>query len=310
MFGSAALEQFGPAAAAAATGAAPAATGAGTAATSAEDAHKAVRALQHMVRKDPACGVDPSAPSHVDAYLALRQHHARINAIQLRGYLETHTSVIQSGSVTSSFWIVPKTRFPQGVPAELQYALVPEHVLQTLSVVGVSLDLKLYHAFERVVPQDKLGLGVQKVKFATGTQAKHIVSEAGTGASSSGFAAPAATGAGHPGFSPAATGALADVVAEPYEKKRKLARHGSDATTASDVEPEAVRLKRTLKTIVDHMRVAAKEGRWASDDDCDTSTVLFWVKECISAATGVKGDNSTKVFAHLVQFLARSRGVG
>ena len=120
---------------------------------------------------------------HVDAYLALRKQHARVNATQLRGYIETHTSVVQSGSVTSSFWIVPKPRFPQGVPAELLYALVPEHVLQSLSVVGVSLDLNAYHAFERVVPQDKLGLGAQKVKFATGTQAKHIVSEAATGAS-------------------------------------------------------------------------------------------------------------------------------
>ena len=79
--------------------------------------------------------------------------------------------------------------------------------------------------------------------------------------------------------------------------------------------PKAACLNRTLKVIVDHMKDAAKEGFWFSDDDCDSSTVAFWVKECVSAATGAKGNNSSaatgaKICAHLVQSLARSRGVG
>ena len=73
----------------------------------------------------------------------------------------------------------------------------------------------------------------------------------------------------------------------------------------SEIDTEAVRLQRTLRVLVEHMREAAHAGRWSSDDKCDTSTVLFWVGECITAATGAKGDSCTNVFAHLVRFLGR-----
>ena len=87
----------------------------------------------------------------------------------------------------------------------------------------------------------------------------------------------------------------------------------SSFMTAEDVNHLVDFIKEHIEGLED--KDAAKEGLWFSDDDCDSSTVAFWVKECVSAATGANGNNSSaatgaKICARLVQSLARSRGVG
>ena len=247
-------------------------------------AELATRALTRLAAKDPT--IEPNNPNHIQAYHALRQTTSRVNAVAFAQFLKSQdTQVVQSAKVTTAFWLVPKVSLPNLGPDIARAVVSKEQLLEQGAPAG-SLDFSEYLVVDQIVPRDKLPLGVTEVRFSLGAvnkykqEAGHAIgpqaAAAATGAQRSENPKPPAP-AVDAGAS-AATGAHA-----PSDRclKRVLSAEPSDVEVANN---DSKRHKMLTKTLIGNAQKACEKKLWWDSDPCNSSTVHFWAKECMTAA--------------------------
>ena len=95
--------------------------------------------------------VDLSNPSHVAAYVSMRQWCQRITGGGLLHHLKNHEKKIGAGAkVKTQFWAVPKVNFPKGLPSVLEDCVVLPDQLQDNELSGGGrIDRDTYYIFDQ-----------------------------------------------------------------------------------------------------------------------------------------------------------------
>ena len=272
--------------------------------------------------------VEPRDPRHIAAFQALRQVNRRITAAAFMTFMDTQqTTVQQSATLTTTFWLCRRADLPQVLPPALADAAVTQEQLQALGAPPGALECIDFEAsilLDQVVQRHMLPRGVQTASFAlaavstygarTETPAAARATEepppspappaqvvgpvAATGAAATGAAATCAAGTGAP---TAATGARS-------LKRNFSAEH--DHGEQDGAINEAKRQKDLLRVLMQNISAAAEKGLWFSSDPCQSNTVHFWAKESMAAATGAECRGASpeamkKVLSGLSRFLTK-----
>ena len=261
---------------------------------------EAVRALKRFA-KSGLTDIDPDNKDHVSSYLTLRATVGRVDGKRLSHYLANKKANIQHGAASEmEYWGVPKTNFPDGLPEDIQEALVAQEDLQEAEVLGGgTFDHELYYIIDKCVPRHRLRKNVRSLKFFTGSVTK-VGANAMSMSTGSERLALDNTDAGDPpqavdppqaaaGTQPQAAAGDSQPQAEPVERKRALVASGSDAPEPEEdkVAKRRRMLSGTLSDLRSAIKGAADSGKWHSNSDWCQDTVHFLVQELMQVLKNI-----------------------
>ena len=95
----------------------------------------------------------------VDAYMQMRSQFSRIDGKRLLSYMDSKKTDLEQGAKAMiSFWAVPKTNFPQGLPADLLDAVsTPEDLAEAEVIGGGTIDYESNFILDMCAPRERLG---------------------------------------------------------------------------------------------------------------------------------------------------------
>ena len=238
--------------------------------------------------------VGPANPSHVDAFLLAKMQSQRVSLKTVLAIIQQQEcSAERSSSQDTSFYLVPRSHFPNGPTTEVKMWMVTKDELdERFEVYDDGTDYDYMYVFSDACPREPLGKWANKLTFklkmarslrvpaaeAVAAVVDHIQEAASSStAKAEGRAADKAASA-NDGGEPAP--------AQPPRSKKNLKRCLS--TTSSDEE------EKTFTEIITQCTEAAAAGRIYSTDHANCHTVHFWATSVARALPSHNGDKDSE----------------
>ena len=95
----------------------------------------------------------------VEAYMQMRSQFDRVDGKHLLAYMASKTTDLEQGAkAVISYWAVPKTNFPQGLPQDLLDAIsTPEDLAGAQVIGGGAIDHGSNFILDMCAPRERLG---------------------------------------------------------------------------------------------------------------------------------------------------------
>ena len=241
--------------------------------------------------------VDPDNEVQITKYIEMRSKFSRISPSQFMKYLETGTQEVKAGTQSQiSYWAVPKTNFPQGLPRKIKTAEVGEDDGEEGTQVDV--DREQYFVVDQCVPREQLGKGVWIVSTFNSTSNRYHnsgPSQAQQRSLDTGGVQPQAELDGDKApLKPASCPERSIAI----RVARNLRERPSDAfEDAEDENPSAKQarvIKQTLLTLRGNIESFKQAGIWVSKNRLTNNSVLFWVEQTIGALEEMVTDSGSR----------------
>ena len=149
-------------------------------------AERAIKAMADKASKDETFVFDSENPDQVRAYMQLRLTHQRITPLQFKKTLQSSKSeVTHAGAMRCTYWGVPKSNFPNGLPDMIKQNELPDDQAKDYMIMGGgSIDTDVYYLIDCVVPRTELGRNVVSFEFVSKNTTKTKLSGASAAAPS------------------------------------------------------------------------------------------------------------------------------
>ena len=244
------------------------------------DELNAHRVLARLIKNDPR--VDEHNPDHQAAFHACRLSCRRVTPEAFWKLLNSKkTTTEQRQTHTLSYYLVDK-RLAQiedhpapDQPSQVLAAAVKTKVdLDELGAVGTDqVDWDNFYVIDKSVRRP---LDCSEISFTAGRVHRYSQDEQPK--------APSAVP-----ITPSAAAGSQAVQQYPVGSRQVKRRASAESNDIDEVE--AKRPKDLMKQLIENMQEAASMNRWYSADPCQSSTVHFWAKECVSAVTNGSDTN-------------------
>ena len=114
---------------------------------------------------------DPQSPHQCRLYLQLRTTKARPDATTFLKFMNSSKQHLTMGArAETKYWGVPKFNFPDGLPEDIERAIVDEDKLAEVEAQGgdMKIDPNTYYVIDKIIDRQRLGMNVLTLKFDTG----------------------------------------------------------------------------------------------------------------------------------------------
>ena len=114
---------------------------------------------------------DPNDLQQCRLYLQLRGTRPRANVKQFLTFMKSAQQNITTGAkAETKYWGVPKCNFPNGLPEDIESAVVDENTLAEMEAQSgqMQMDPEFYWVVDKMIDRKLLGKNVVTLKFYTG----------------------------------------------------------------------------------------------------------------------------------------------
>ena len=240
--------------------------------------------------------VDPDDQEQIDQYIEMRTKFSRVSPAQFLKFMETNTQEVKAGTTSQmSYWAVPKTNFPQGLPNKIKAAEVGEDDGEEGTQVEV--DRQLYFVVDQCVPREQLAKGVWIVTAFNATENKFQTKGPGqTQQRSLATSGAQPQAGGDSDDEPNESAGASTETRVALRGDRRLQERPSHGE-AEDDDPNAKQakvIKQTLVTLKGNIETAKQAGIWVSKNTLANNSVLFWVEQTIDALEEMVADSGNR----------------
>ena len=281
----------------------------------------AQRAIANFAKQGKEFEFNPDDKDQITAYLQLRQFNKRVTADALIWSCKnSKTSIDSSASQRLEYYGVPKTNFPNGLPARIQSSELCAAEIEEMEMMGGGdIDTDAYYIIDCQVPRSDLGKKVVTFEFSTKKKTKRRTSSGGAAFASKGAdetdklenvpSGSLATSQNVPSGSLAMSRNVADTLAASQNvPSGSLAMSRGVKREHSDVIPDGAAaetkkgkaLTDTMRSLKEGIVMAMDAGRWRSEHSLQTDNVKFLLDEFIAVFQDMKASqlfSNVKAFA-------------
>ena len=276
----------------------------------------AMRSIKAFQKSGVNFNFDPENQEQIRTYLQLKQISKRVTPGQIKAAMENQKSEVTSvGAMRFNYWGVPKSNFPDGLPAKIQASELPEDEAEDYMVMGGgTIDTSSYYIIDCEVQRSELGKNVVTFEFVTKNTTKRKLKDVVDAAAatprlpaikdkeeSEGQAS--AADRTHLGRSAAGAGANAAVSTD---LGRSLGRQGSEASD-EQVQPDkqAKTMVSTLKILKESLFQAMDKGLWEAKHPLQRDNVKDLLDELIAVLLDLKTFKPAAEVSSLASKVAR-----